>query len=91
MAKNIYVGNISFKSTEEGLKALFAQYGDVDRVKIVKDRETGRSQGYGFVEMSDDDAATAAISSLNGKEFDGRALRVNEALPRTEKPRFNRN
>ncbi|NLZ67844.1 MAG: RNA-binding protein [Spirochaetales bacterium] len=91
MAKNIYVGNISFKTTEDGLKDFFTQYGEVVRVKIVKDRETNRSQGYGFVEMSDDDAATAAITALNGKELDGRALRINEALPRTEKPHFQRN
>lgn len=90
MAKNIYVGNISFKTTEDELKDFFAQYGEITRVKIVKDRETGRSQGYGFVEMADDAAAEGAISALNGKELDGRALRVNEALPRAEKPHFQK-
>ncbi len=90
MAKNIYVGNISFKTTEDGLKACFTKFGEVDRVKIVKDRETGRSQGYGFVEMGDDNAGVAAITALNGKELDGRALRVNEALPRDDKPRYQK-
>jgi cold-inducible RNA-binding protein len=80
MAKNVYVGNLSFNTTEEGLRTLFAQYGTVDTVKVVTDRDTGRSRGFGFVEMSD--GADAAIQALNGKELDGRALKVNEAKPR---------
>lgn len=85
MAKNIYVGNLSFDSTEEGLLSLFEQYGSVQTAKIVSDRDTGRSRGFGFVEM-DDESADAAISALNGYELDGRPLRVNEARPREPRP-----
>lgn len=81
---NIYVGNLSFKTTEDGLRELFEQYGPVDRVNIVMDRASGRSRGFGFVEMSDDSAAQQAIDALNGKDLDGRPLTVNEARPKTE-------
>lgn len=85
MGKNIYVGNLSFDSTEEGLRGLFEQFGTVHSAKVITDRDTGRSRGFGFVEM-DSEAADAAIEALNGKEFDGRALKVNEARPREPRP-----
>lgn len=80
--KNIYVGNISFKTTEQDLDAAFSAYGQVDRVQIVKDRETGQSRGFGFVEMANDDEAERAIAALEGAEMSGRKLTVNEARPR---------
>lgn len=78
---NIYVANINFRASEDELKQLFSQYGEVTSVKILKDRETNRSRGFGFVEMSDDAAGHAAISALNGAEFSQRNLVVKEALP----------
>lgn len=81
---NIYVGNLSFKATEDELRDLFAAYGAVDRVNIVQDRETGRSRGFGFVEMPNADEAQAAINALNGSDQGGRPLTVNEARPKTE-------
>ena len=84
---NIYVGNISWQLTEEDLSAAFAEYGAVDSAKIITDRETGRSKGFGFVEMSDQGAAEKAIEGLNGKELDGRAMKVNESKPREDRPR----
>lgn len=87
MAKKIYVGNMSYATTEDELQNLFAQYGNVLSVNIIMDRETHRPKGFGFVEMEDDQAAQAAISDLDGKEFAGRNLRVNEAL--AKKPRQN--
>jgi len=83
----IYVGNMSYGITDESLKSLFDEYGEVDSVKIITDRETGRAKGFGFITMNDDSAAQSAIEELNGKEFDGRTLRVNEAKPREERPR----
>jgi len=85
MSKKIYVGNLSYSTTEEQLEGLFASYGTVLSTAIIKDKYTDRSRGFGFVEMEDGDAATAAISALNGNEIDGRALRVNEA--HDKKPR----
>lgn len=82
MSKNIYVGNLSWNTTEDDLNDLFAEYGEVLSVRIITDRDTNRSKGFGFVEMADDDAAIAAISTFDGKEFDGRNLRVNEAEDR---------
>jgi RNA recognition motif-containing protein len=82
---NIYVGNLDFSSTEDTVRALFEQHGEVTSVKIITDRYTGRSRGFGFVEMAKDDEAKAAISALDGKELDGRPLKVNEARPRTER------
>lgn len=82
MSNKLYVGNISFGSTEESISNLFAQYGSVVSVKIITDRDTGRSRGFCFVEMSDEAQANAAIAALNGTEFDGRALTVNEAKER---------
>jgi RNA recognition motif-containing protein len=87
MAKKIYVGNMSYSTSEEELQNIFEQFGTVLSVNIIVDRETNRPKGFGFVEMEDNSAAEAAISELNGKEVGGRNLRVNEALER--RPRQN--
>ena len=79
---NIHVGNLPYSLAESELRNAFAQFGDVSSVKILADRETGRSRGFGFVEMPNRAEAAAAIAYLNGKALDGRALRVNEARPR---------
>ncbi|HOF98277.1 MAG TPA: RNA-binding protein [Paludibacteraceae bacterium] len=79
---NIYVGNLSYKVRENDLQGVMEEYGQVSSCKIIKDRETGRSKGFGFVEMSDDTAATKAIEELNGAEFDGRTMVVKEARPK---------
>jgi RNA recognition motif-containing protein len=81
MAKTIYVGNLAFSATEPEVRAMFEEFGTVHEVKMITDRETGRFRGFGFVEM-DEDEANKAISELDGKEFDGRNLRVNEARER---------
>ncbi|MEX2217727.1 MAG: RNA-binding protein [Phycisphaerales bacterium] len=78
----IYVGNLSFKTDENALREAFGQHGEVASASIVMDRETGRSRGFGFVEMSNDDEARAAITAMNGQNLDGRDLTVNEARPR---------
>ena len=80
--KRIYVGNLPFSTTEDDLRNTFSQYGEVEDVKIITDRATGRSRGFAFVQMPDDGAADSAITALNGNEMDGRALTVNEARPR---------
>lgn len=82
---NIYVGNLSYNSTEDGLKGLFEGYGEVTSVNVIKDKMTGQSRGFGFVEMPDDGQAQAAIDGLNGQEFDGRQLRINVARRREER------
>lgn len=82
--KNLFVGNLSFQTTESELQALFEQFGETTRVQIMTDRDTGRSRGFGFVEMTSDEAAAKAIEALNGKEFGGRSLNVNEARPKSE-------
>jgi RNA recognition motif-containing protein len=82
---NIFVGNLAFTTTEQTLHVLFASYGAVDTVHILIDRETGRSRGFGFVEMADATAARAAIAGLQGQEVDGRVLTVNEARPREDR------
>ena len=79
---NVYVGNLSYDLSEEDLKTAFAEYGEVTSAKIVSDRYSGRSKGFGFIEMSSDDEAKAAIEGLSGKELGGRAIVVNEARPR---------
>ncbi|MDL0088455.1 RNA recognition motif domain-containing protein [Campylobacter gastrosuis] len=79
---NIYVGNLSYRMTESELREAFAPFGEVKRAKIVKDRETNRSKGFGFVEIDDDVAANKAIEALNNKEVGGRVLRVNESRPK---------
>ncbi len=83
--KNIFVGNLSFGATESTIRALFEAHGTVDRVSIVTDRDTGRSRGFGFVEMPNDNEGDQAIARLNGAEVDGRAINVNEARPREER------
>lgn len=85
MAKNIYVGNLSYDSTDEALRGLFEQYGEVHSARVITDRVTGRSRGFGFVEM-EDSGSEAAIQALNGTMLDGRALKVNEARPRESRP-----
>jgi RNA recognition motif-containing protein len=79
---NIYVGNLSYNMSEGELRDAFGAYGDVSSVKILMDRETGRSRGFGFVEMPNQNEAEAAIAQLNGKDLGGRPLRINEARPR---------
>jgi len=88
MAKNIYVGNLPWSSTEEEVRAAFENFGEVISVKLIADRETGRPRGFGFVEM-DDQGATKAIESLDGSDMGGRNIKVNEARPRVERaPRW---
>jgi RNA recognition motif-containing protein len=81
---NIFVGNLSFQTTQEELHAAFANYGNVERVNIVTDRDSGQPRGFAFVEMSDRSAAEAAISHLNGADLNGRAMNVNEARPKPQ-------
>jgi cold-inducible RNA-binding protein len=83
--KNIFVGNLSYGATEDTLRSLFQTYGAVDRVSIVTDRDTGQARGFGFVEMSNNAEGDKAIAGLNGKDFDGRAMNVNEARPKAER------
>jgi RNA recognition motif-containing protein len=83
---NIFVGNLSYGSVEEAVRALFEPYGEVTSVKIITSPETGHSRGFAFVEMPDDREGKAAITALNGKELDRRPLKINEARPRTERP-----
>jgi RNA recognition motif-containing protein len=84
---NIYIGNLSFDATEDEVRQLFAEHGDVSSVNIITDRDTGRSKGFGFVEMPQTEQAQAAIKALNGKEHRGRNLNVNEARPKSDRPR----
>lgn len=84
---NIYVGNLSFRATEDDLRKAFSAHGEVSEVNIIMDRETGRSRGFAFVEMPNSDQANSAIEALNGEEIAGRGVTVNEARPRTERPR----
>ncbi|MCG8570505.1 MAG: RNA-binding protein [Spirochaetes bacterium] len=85
MSKKVYVGNLSYGSTESQLSDLFAEYGNVLSTKVIKDQFTGRSKGFAFIEMETDEEAIAAISALNGKEFDGRNLKVNEAFEKNSR------
>ena len=84
-SKKLYVGNIAYSLDDQSLAALFAPYGEVSSAQIINDRDTGRSKGFGFVEMSSEAEAQAAIDGLNGHEVDGRALTVNEARPKTDR------
>ena len=88
MAKKLYVGNLSYSTTEDALRNLFSGYGTVSSAKIIFDRESGNSKGFGFIEMSSDSEAKNAIAGTNGQEFEGRQIRVNEAMdkPRRERP-----
>jgi len=84
MSKKLYVGNLSYQTSEDGLRDYFSGFGTVESVKIISDRNTGNSKGFGFIEMTNDDEALAAISKANGQDYDGRKLKVNEAV---DKPR----
>ena len=86
MGMKLYVGNLSYEVTSSSLEELFAPYGAVRSAQVIQDRDTGRSKGFGFVELSDDNAARRAISELNEKEVGGRRLTVNEAKPREDRP-----
>ena len=83
--KNIFVGNLSFATTEDTLRSMFEPYGAVDRVNIVTDRDTGQPRGFAFIEMSVDSEGNAAIGALNGRDLDGRSLNVNEARPKGDR------
>jgi len=83
--KNIFVGNLSFNTNEDELRQIFETYGQVERVSILTDRETGRSRGFGFVEMNSNEDGEKAIAALNGSQFGGRTINVNEARPKTER------
>lgn len=83
--KNIFVGNLSFNTSEDELRQMFESYGQVDRVSIMNDRETGRSRGFGFVEMANAEEGDKAIAALNGSQLGGRTLNVNEARPKMER------
>jgi RNA recognition motif-containing protein len=85
MAKKLYVGNLSYDTNDSDLQQLFAEYGTVQSAQVIMDRDTGRSKGFGFVEMGSDQEAQAAINGLNGKEAGGRSLTVNEARPREDR------
>jgi len=87
MGSKLYVGNLSYNTTSSDLEQLFSQHGTVSSAEVIQDRDTGRSKGFGFVQMGTDDEAQAAISALNGQQHDGRALTVNEAKPREDRPR----
>jgi cold-inducible RNA-binding protein len=87
MAKKIYVGNLSFNTTDEQLADMFQPFGHVSSSRVIKDRFTDRSRGFGFVEMDNNEEADKAIAALNGKTVEGRALKVSEAKPREERPR----
>ena len=87
MGRKLYVGNLSYNVDSSQLEQLFAAHGTVESAEIINDRDTGRSKGFGFVQMSSDEEAQAAIAALNGQQHDGRALTVNEAKPREERPR----
>lgn len=87
MTQNLYVGNLSYNTTEDALRTLFAEYGPVESVRVITDRYTGRSKGFAFVEMATDQAAQAAITGLNGKTVDDREIRVDRAKPQADRDR----
>jgi RNA recognition motif-containing protein len=87
MGKKLYVGNLNFGVDSGALEELFGAYGNVQSAQVISDRDTGRSKGFGFVEMSSESEASSAIEALNGREHEGRALTVNEAKPREDRPR----
>jgi RNA recognition motif-containing protein len=87
LSKNIYVGNLSWSTSNSDLNAMFSQYGQVTSANVIEDRDTGRSRGFGFVEM-DEEGARKAIQALNGSDFQGRSLKVNEAQPRESRSRY---
>jgi RNA recognition motif-containing protein len=85
MGKKLYVGNLPYSATEESLSVKFSEHGKVESSALIRDRDTGQSKGFGFIEMSMDAEAAAAIAALNGVDFDGRAMKVNEAKPQAAK------
>ena len=87
MGSKLYVGNLSYNTTSSDLEQLFSQHGTVQSAEVISDRDSGRSKGFGFVQMGSDDEAQAAIAALNGQQHNGRALTVNEAKPREDRPR----
>ena len=87
MGTNLYVGNLSYDTTEDTLRTLFAEFGEITSVNVITDRDTGRSKGFGFVEMASEQEADAAIQALSGKSVDGREIRVDKAKPRVERDR----
>lgn len=87
MGSKLYVGNLSYNTTSSDLEQLCSQHGTVQSAEVISDRDTGRSKGFGFVQMGSDDEAQAAIAALNGQQVDGRTLTVNEAKPREDRPR----
>jgi RNA-binding proteins (RRM domain) len=89
MSKKVYVGNLNYATTEETLKNVFSEFGEVVSAIVIYDRMTQQSKGFGFVEFSDDSAAESAIGAMNGKEVDGRRIRVNTAEDRPARPKFN--
>jgi RNA recognition motif-containing protein len=86
MGRKLYVGNLPYSVTEQALQSAFSEHGTVESVKLITDRDTGQSKGFGFVEMRTDAEAGAAISALNGADLEGRAMKVNEAQPQTRRP-----
>ena len=90
MSNNLYVGNLSYETTEETLRTLFAEYGQIESVNLITDRYTGRSRGFAFVEMSTEQAAQEAISGLNGKQVDEREIRVDKAKPKRDQRQSDR-
>ncbi|MDL2251825.1 RNA-binding protein [Odoribacter sp. OttesenSCG-928-J03] len=86
---NIYISNLSYGVSDADLRELFAEYGEISSAKVIMDRETGRSRGFGFVEMPNDEQAQKAIDELNQAQYDGKVINVNVAKPRTDKPRSN--
>ena len=91
MAIKLYVGNLSYKTTEDSLRTMFAEFGEVTSATVITDRDSGRSKGFGFVEMATEQAATAAISALNGKMVDEREIRVDKAKPQVDRDRRQSN
>jgi cold-inducible RNA-binding protein len=87
MTQKLYVGNLSYNTTEDSLRTLFAEYGEIESVNVITDRETGRPKGFAFVEMATDQAAQAAISALNGKSVDDREIKVDKAKPQADRNR----
>lgn len=90
MGRRLYVGNLPYSASEQSLETAFSPHGRVESVKLITDRDTGQSKGFGFIEMSSDAEANAAISAMNGKDLDGRPITVNEAKPQNKKPGGNR-
>ncbi|MHB8841942.1 MAG: RNA recognition motif domain-containing protein [Candidatus Aquicultor sp.] len=86
MATKLYVGNLAYTTTEDELREKFSQFGEVESVNVIMDRDTGRSKGFGFVEMGTEDAAKAAIEAMNGQEIDGRTIKVSESKPQERRP-----